>query len=65
MDETDLFEQTFSAREVAEDGYEGMLAGKLDLLTGVSFGQRMLMKALPLLPKRALMKQVWQMQEVG
>ena len=64
MDQTGLFENTFSARTVAEDGYDAMLAGKLDAIAGVTFTQRMMMTAIPLMPKRMLLRQVREMQEV-
>jgi len=64
MNKTSLFESTFSARSVAEDGYKGMLAGKLDVIAGVTFAQRTMMSAIPLTPKKMLLKQIRQMQEV-
>ena len=36
MDKTNLFSQTVTARSVAEDGYNGMLAGKLDVVSGLT-----------------------------
>jgi short-subunit dehydrogenase len=64
MDKTSMFANTFSARTVAEDGYNGMLAGKLNVMSGVSFTQRLMMSAVPILPKKMLLTQVRQMQEV-
>jgi short-subunit dehydrogenase len=64
MDATDLFEKTVSARAVAEAGYEGMMAGKLDVIAGVSFGQRMQLKMTWMVPKSVLLKQIREMQEV-
>jgi len=64
MDKTTLFEKTFSARSVAEDGYEGMLAGKLNVLSGLTFAQKMMMKSIPLTPKKMLLSQIRKMQEV-
>lgn len=64
MDQTSLFENTFSARSVAEDGYKAMLDGKLNMIAGASFGQRMMMALVPLLPKKMTLKQIRQMQEV-
>ncbi len=63
MDKTALFDKTFSASEVAKAGYEGMLAGKLDVITGVSASQKALFKVAPLMPKKTLLKQVYQMQK--
>ncbi|MEL7531154.1 MAG: SDR family oxidoreductase, partial [Bacteroidota bacterium] len=65
MDKTDLFKNTFSAQSVAQAGYDGMIAGKLDVLAGLSFMQKMMMASLPLTPKKMLLSQVRKMQEVA
>ena len=65
MDETGLFEKTVTARSVAEDGYNGMLAGKLDVVSGLTFSQKIMMKAIPFTPKKMILKQIRQMQEVN
>lgn len=64
MDETSLFDNPFSAQSVAQAGYDAMLAGKLDVITGVSGSQRMMMSMLPLIPKKMVLRQVRTMQEV-
>ena len=64
MDKTDLFRNTFSAREVAMDGYNGMMEGKLDVVSGLTFSQKMMMNMVPVTPKKMLLKQIRQMQEV-
>ena len=64
MDKTSLFSKTASARMVAQEGYDGMLRGKLDVVSGLTVGQRMMMGMLPFTPKKMLLKQVRQMQEV-
>lgn len=64
MDKTDLFKNAFSARSVAEDGYDAMLKGKLDVVSGVTFGQKMMMSMIAITPKKMLLKQIRQMQEV-
>jgi len=64
MDKTALFKNTVSARSVAEAGYNAMLAGKLDVIAGVTTAQKLTMRLLPFLPKKLLLKQVRQMQEV-
>lgn len=65
MDKTDLFKNTVSARSVAEDGYQGMLEGKLDVISGLTFAQKILTSVIPLTPKKMILKQVRQMQEVS
>lgn len=64
LDGTPLFAGGLaSAASVAEAGYEGMLAGKLDVLAGLTFGQRCMMAAVPFTPKRMLLQQVHAMQK--
>ena len=64
MDDTDLFKNAFTAHEVALAGYRGMMAGKLNVLAGLSFAQKMMMKSVPITPKKVLLKQMRKMQEV-
>lgn len=64
MDKTSLFNKTASAHDVAKAGYEAMLAGKLDVIAGVPLGQRIQMAMIPLAPKKMLLKQIREMQEV-
>ena len=64
MDKTNLFSKTVSARSVAEDGYDAMMAGKLNVISGLSMTQRMMISAIPVTPKKVLLKQIRKMQEV-
>lgn len=64
MDKTGLFAKTAGTRSVAQDGYDAMLRGTLNVISGVTFMQRAMMATLPIMPKRALLKQVRRMQEV-
>ncbi len=64
MENSKLFEDTFTAHEVAQTGYKAMLEGKLDVLAGLSFGQKVLMKAIPLTPKKIVLSQIRKMQEL-
>ncbi|MDT0556551.1 SDR family NAD(P)-dependent oxidoreductase [Patiriisocius hiemis] len=63
MDKTDLFAKTYSATKVAKTGYEGMLAGKLNVKAALSFSQRIMMSSVPFVPKKMLLKQIREMQE--
>lgn len=65
MDKTDLFKNTVSAHSVAKNGYDGMLKGKLDVVSGLTFGQKIMMKSIPFTPKKMLLKQIRKMQEVS
>lgn len=64
MDKTALFDKTFTAQEVALAGYEGMVAGKMDIIAGLTFTQKMMLKMIPLMPKKLTLAQIRQMQEL-
>lgn len=64
MDKTSLFSNTFSAKEVAEDGYNAMIAGKLNVMAGLITTQKMMMGSTPFMPKKMMLKQIRQMQEI-
>jgi short-subunit dehydrogenase len=63
MDKTELFNNTADASDVAQDGYDAMINGDLEIISGVSFAQKMMMKAIPITPKSILLKQIRKMQE--
>lgn len=67
MDKTNLFASTniSSAQDVAREGYDGMLEGKLNVLAGLTMGQRVMMRISMTLPKKMLLRQVRQMQEIN
>ena len=58
-----LINNTVSARDVAEDGYNGMLAGKLDVISGLTFGQKLMVSSIPFMPKKLILRQMRKMQE--
>ena len=64
MDKTGLFDKTVSAHSVALDGYNGMLNGKIDVVSGLTTSQKIMMKMIPFTPKKMILKQVREMQEV-
>jgi len=64
MDKTYLFAKTASANSVAKAAYEAMLNGKLDVIAGVPASMEVMMSMFPFMPKKMLLKQVRQMQEV-
>jgi len=64
MEKTAMFKQTASARSVAEAGYKGMMKGKIDVISGLTTSQKIMMALLPLMPKKMILKQVRRMQEV-
>lgn len=64
MDKTSLFAKTARAKEVAQDGYDAMLAWKFNIISGMSFHQKIMMKILPLMPKKMVLKMVREGQEI-
>lgn len=63
MDKTELFKNPSSPSTVANDGYDAMIAGKLDILSGLSLPQKAMMAMVPVTPKQVLLTQVRKMQE--
>ncbi len=63
MDDTELFKKTASARAVAQDGYEAMLSGNLDVISGVTFSQRLMLAMIPISPKKLLLSRIRKLQE--
>lgn len=64
MDKTEMFKKTATAYSVALDGYNGMLNGKIDIISGLTISQKIMMAAIPFMPKKMVLKQIKQMQEV-
>jgi hypothetical protein len=64
MEKTRLYASTFSARRVAEQGYDAMLEGKLDVFAGVTLVQRLMVFLFSFMPKKVQLRLVRRMQEV-
>ena len=64
MDKTSLFKKSFSAKMVANAGYNAMMKGKLVKISGIGFSQRLMMALVPFSPIKLVLKQVRMMQEV-
>jgi len=64
MDKTSLFEWAVSAQGVAQAWYDGMMSGKLNIIAGLKFPQNILVKMIPFLPKKLLLKIVREWQEL-
>lgn len=63
MDKTVLFKKTASATTVAQDGYDGMMEGKLDVISGITTSQKIMLASLPITPKKIVLKMVHKMQQ--
>lgn len=64
MDKTEMFKKAATARSVAEDGYNAMLKGKIDIISGLTGSQKAMMAMIPFMPKKMILKTIRQMQEV-
>ncbi|PXY02621.1 short-chain dehydrogenase [Marinifilum breve] len=65
MDKTAGFKKTVSARSVAMDGYKGMLKGKMDVISGLTFMQKLMLSFIPLTPKKVIIQQMRNFNEVN
>jgi len=63
MDKTEMFQKTVSSQSVAQDGYDGMMNGKIDVISGLKPMQKVMMTMIPFTPKKMILKQVRKMQE--
>jgi len=63
MDKSKVFRKTASPRDVAQAGYDGMMAGKLDVVYGLTAIEKILLWMLPFMPKKLALKNLSSMQE--
>jgi short-subunit dehydrogenase len=59
-----MFDKPASPRSVARDGYDAMIAGKLDVMSGVAVTERVMLALAPFAPKKMRLRRVRKMQEV-
>lgn len=64
MSDTSLFQNTSSARQVAQDGYDAMLRGDMDAYGGMRPKRRLMQIFVKIMPKRAAMRAIRRSQEV-
>lgn len=64
MDKTPLFQNAVSAQSVALDGYNAMMRGCLDVISGVPTIMKLMMRLTPIFPKKMVLKMIRGMQEV-
>jgi hypothetical protein len=65
LSDTKLFANAVDPMAVAQDGYDAMLAGKLNCTSGLVSWQRPLMKLQPLFPKKMMLNFVYNQQIAG
>ena len=58
MDKTAIYKQPASAHDVALDGHTAMKAGKIEIISGIPWEQKMELAFIPFVPKKALLKRV-------
>lgn len=63
MSKTMLFAAPVSARKVAEESYDAMRKGKLNILAGLHPAQRVVMSMSKIAPKRFLLPMVYKLQK--
>ncbi len=63
MDKTSLFDKTASPYKVALDGYNAMITGKIDVISGLTFYQKFLLKISGFIPKKVGLKMIFDMQQ--
>ena len=65
LEGSDLFSgKTFTAKQVAKDGFKAMMKGKLVKTTALTLAQKINIKAIPLVPTKMILKQIKNMQEI-
>ncbi len=64
MDKTNLFKKAIKPRSVAEDGYNAMMRGKLNIMSGVPIPLRMIISISKILPPKMVLQQIKKQQEI-
>lgn len=65
MNKTAIYDKTAKASDVARDGYDAMIEGKLQVISGIPFSQRLTLAFAPLVPKKMLIEKVRKEQEIN
>ena len=65
LSDTKLFANAVDPFKVAKDGYEGMLKGKLNVVSGLPGWQTPMMKMAPMFPKKTMLDFVYNQQIAG
>lgn len=65
LSDTALFDNSVDPMPVARKGYDAMLKGKLNVMSGLIGYQKIMMRMVPLAPKKMMMNFVYNMQKKG
>ena len=63
--DTKLFANAVDPTKVAQAGYDGMIKGKLNVISGLPGWQTPMMKLAPLFPKKTMLNFVYNQQIAG
>ncbi|MBQ7421384.1 MAG: SDR family oxidoreductase [Prevotella sp.] len=64
MQNTKMFEKMVSPTVVAKAGFDGMMKGKMTVTGGLTLLQKVFTHMAPYFPKKLLMKQIYEMQQL-
>lgn len=65
LDDTKLFANAVSPDKVAEEGYEGMLKGDINVVSGLVAWQKPMVSMAPVMPRKAMLDFVYDQQVSG
>lgn len=65
LDDTKLFANAVSPDKVAQEGYEGMLKGSINVISGLVSWQKPFISLAPLMPRKAMLNFVFDQQQAG
>ena len=63
MAKTAIYKKPANAADVAKDGYDAMIKGDLEIISGIPFSQRLTLSFAPLMPKKKLIEKIRREQE--
>ena len=63
LENTKMFQSTGSPEGVAKDGYKAMIDGKLEVTSGLTCTQSMLVGLMAIMPKTTIMNSVYDQQK--
>lgn len=58
MNKTPIYKKPASAKEVAKEGYKAMEEGKIEVIAGLPWEQRVELAFIPFIPKKAIIQRM-------
>ncbi|MFC2727188.1 MAG: hypothetical protein ACFN4E_08335 [Corynebacterium matruchotii] len=65
LSDTKLFANAVEPRQVAQEGYDAMMAGKINVISGLVSWQKPFVSLSPVMPRKALLNFVYNQQTTG